>query len=94
MCLAAPAPAETITSPGPSAVSVTLYRNPSRAPDEAIERDWLGGYALVTETRPITIPAGEAVIRFESVAGGILAESAIVTGLDMWTCQLCCTTFF
>ena len=41
----------------------------------------LRGFALVTETRRVTIPAGDGVIRFEGVAGGILPESAIVTGL-------------
>ena len=42
---------------------------------------YLRGFALVTETRRVTIPAGDGVIRFEGVAGGILPESAIVTGL-------------
>ncbi len=42
---------------------------------------YLRGYALVTETRRVSIPAGDGVIRFEGVAGGILPESAIVTGL-------------
>jgi hypothetical protein len=41
---------------------------------------WLSGFALVTETRRISIPAGESDIRFEGVAGGILPESAIVSG--------------
>ena len=42
---------------------------------------YLGGFALVTETRRVAILAGDGVIRFEGVAGGILPESAIVTGL-------------
>jgi hypothetical protein len=42
---------------------------------------WLNGYALIAETRRIVVPAGDAEIRFEGVAGGILPESAIVTGL-------------
>lgn len=69
------------TSPGPDSVAVTVYRAPDRDPGEKIELGWLGGYALVTETRKVTIPAGRAVIRFEGVASGILPESAIVTGL-------------
>jgi hypothetical protein len=43
--------------------------------------NWLRGFALVTETRRVSIAAGDGVIRFEGVAGGILPESAIVTGL-------------
>ncbi|WP_443026354.1 DUF4139 domain-containing protein, partial [Sphingomonas sp. CCH9-E2] len=69
------------TSAGPDAVGVTIYRAPDRESDQKIDLDWLGGYALITETRTVTIPAGRAVIRFEGVASGILPESAIVTGL-------------
>ncbi|MFN3452474.1 MAG: DUF4139 domain-containing protein [Sphingorhabdus sp.] len=46
-----------------------------------IDRNWPRGYALVTETRSVTIPAGESVVRFEGVAEGMFPESAIVTGL-------------
>ena len=70
-----------VTSSGPEKVSVTIYRQPDRSADDRIDLRWLGGYALVTETRTVTIPQGRAVIRFEGVAGGILPESAIVTGL-------------
>lgn len=73
--------AQAVTSPGPDHVSVTIYRDPSRGPDAEMNLHWLEGYALVTETRRITIPAGDATIRFEGVAGGIYPESAIVTGL-------------
>jgi hypothetical protein len=69
------------TSAAPDAVAVTVYRAPDRDADTKIILGWLGGYALITETRTITIPAGRAVIRFEGVASGILPESAIVTGL-------------
>jgi hypothetical protein len=41
---------------------------------------WLGGYALISETRRVTVPAGESQLRFEGVSGGILPETAIVTG--------------
>jgi len=64
-------------------VSVTIYRSPERSADDAINLNWLRGYALVTEQRRVTIPAGTATLRFEGVAGGILAESAIVTGLPV-----------
>lgn len=79
--LAAPAAAQTIvSSPHPDHVAVTLYRNPERQASDDIDRGWAGGYALVTETRRVTLPAGEAELRFEGVAGGILPQSAIVTG--------------
>ena len=61
-------------------VSVTLYRDPGRG-EGAIRPRWPGGYALITETRTITVPAGRSVIRFEGVSEGMLPESAIVTGL-------------
>lgn len=69
------------TSAAPENVSVTIYRNPHRSAAQGMELRWLNGYALITETRRISIPAGEGEIRFEGVAGGILPESAIVTGL-------------
>jgi hypothetical protein len=68
------------TSPGPRSVAVTVYRAPGRGADQAMNLRWLNGFALVTETRRVSIPAGESDIRFEGVAGGILPESAIVSG--------------
>jgi hypothetical protein len=72
-------------------ISVTLYRDPSRrmaspgdnAADSApsLNLDQLGGFALVTETRMVTIPAGVSRLRFEGVADGIQPESALITGL-------------
>jgi hypothetical protein len=75
----------TITSPGPDAgagnVSVSVYRNPERSDGGQIRLNYLRGFALISETRTIRIPAGETTIRFEGVADGILAVSAVVTGL-------------
>ena len=80
--LAPPGFAQSITSSaGPDAVEVTIYRNPHRSGGEAMNLAWLDGYALITERRRVAIPAGEGDIRFEGVAGGIVPESAIVTGL-------------
>ena len=80
--VSAPALAQTTTtSSAPEAVSVSIYRAPDRSADEAMNRQYLRGFALITETRRVSIPAGDGVIRFEGVAGGILPESAIVTGL-------------
>lgn len=70
-----------VESAGPDHVSVSVYRAPGRGADQAIERDDPQGFALITETRTITIPAGRAVIRFEGVAGNIFPETALVGGL-------------
>lgn len=78
----APVLAQAIsTSAGPGSVSVTIYRDPGRGANETMDLSWLEGFALVTESRQVSIPAGEADLRFEGVAGGIIPESAIVTGL-------------
>ena len=60
-------------------VAVTVYRSPNQP--GAVDLDDLGGFAFVTETRTVSIPAGESRIRFEGVADGIDPASAIVTGL-------------
>lgn len=69
-----------ITSARPDKVSVTIYRAPLRGTDP-IDAEDLAGFALVTERRTVTLPAGPAVVRFEGVAGNILPESAIVADL-------------
>jgi len=46
-----------------------------------LDLDSLGGFALITETRAISIPAGESRLRFEGVADGIQSATAIITGL-------------
>lgn len=69
-----------VVSDKPEAVNIAIYRDPDRG-DDPIDRDWPTGYALISETRTITIPAGESVIRFEGVSEGMFPETAIVTGL-------------
>jgi hypothetical protein len=76
-----PVHAGTVTSSEVKAVSVTLYRDPQGWRGGAINAANPGGYALITETRTITIPAGESTLRFEGVAEGMFPETAIVTGL-------------
>ncbi|RVU07769.1 hypothetical protein EOE18_01415 [Novosphingobium umbonatum] len=78
---AAPVGAPVVEAAPPRATSVTIYRAPNRPAGQALQLDWLQGYALVTEERDISLPAGEAVLRFDGVAAGMLAESALVTGL-------------
>ncbi|QNQ08748.1 DUF4139 domain-containing protein [Sphingomonas alpina] len=84
---AAPAAAQTpvasqaiVNSERVDKISVTLYREPGRG-ERAIGPGWPGGYALITETRTITLPAGRSTIRFAGVSEGMMPETAIVTGL-------------
>jgi hypothetical protein len=77
----APPAVALAVSPAPQAASVTVYRAPWRSASEPINLKWLNGYALISETRRVVIPAGESELRFEGVAGGILPQSAILTGL-------------
>jgi hypothetical protein len=70
-----------VTSPRPDRVAVTVYRDPNRPAAQAPNLQWLNGVALISETRQVTIPAGTTDLRFEGVAGGIIPQSAIVTGL-------------
>ena len=72
--------AAEIRASAPHDVSVSIYRAPSHGATN-LDADRLEGFALVSETRSISLPAGESRIRFEGVADGIESESAIVTGL-------------
>lgn len=60
--------------------AVTVYRAPSRGAGP-INPDWPQGFAFITETRTVTLPAGVSVLRFEDVAEGLLPETAVVSGL-------------
>jgi hypothetical protein len=61
-------------------VAVTVYRAPNRG-DGGINPNWPQGFAFITETRKVTLPAGVSVLRFEGVAEGLLPETAVVSGL-------------
>jgi len=78
--LATPAIAGDVAASAPTKLSVTVYRSPDRQ-SGSFNLNNLGGFALVTETRVVYLPAGESRLRFEGVEGGIVPESAIVTGL-------------
>lgn len=71
---------QVVTSARPERLQVTVYRNPQRG-SEPLNLNWLEGYALISETRRLTLPAGISTIRFQGVAGDILPQSAILTGL-------------
>lgn len=77
---AAPAVAADTVAEKPSDLSVTVYRAPERG-SGSIDLDRLEGFALVSETRTVHLPAGTSRLRFEGVADGIEPASAIVTGL-------------
>ncbi len=81
LAAAVPLAAQTIvTSQAPDTVSVTIYRDPGRSSEDALNLEDLTGFALITETRTLDLPSGEVTIRFEGVASGIQPESAIVLG--------------
>ena len=81
LACAGPLPAQNIVqSPAPDRVAVTVYRNPDRGTEE-LNLGWVGGYALISETRRVQLPAGLSELRFEGVTSGIVPQSAIVTGL-------------
>ena len=69
-----------VNSPAPDGVVVTVYRDLGRG-NEALNIEWLNGYALISERRRVRLPAGESELRFEGVAAGIIPQSAIVSGL-------------
>lgn len=54
----------------PVAVTVTIYRDPARPVGQALNRNWPQGFAMISETRDVTLPPGETTIRFEGVADG------------------------
>lgn len=78
---------EAVDASPPTALAVTLYRDPERDDDEEMDVDWPRGFAMITETRTVTLPPGESTIRFEGVAEGMVAVSAIVTGLPGGTIE-------
>jgi hypothetical protein len=77
--MAAPAAADVLAEP-PSDLAVTVYRAPYRA-SGSIDLNDLRGFALVSETRTVHLPAGLSRLKFEGVADGIEPASAIVSGL-------------
>ncbi len=73
-------PPAVVLSPAPASTSVTIYRDPDRG-EGRFNLRWLQGYALISEKRRISLPAGESLVRFEGVADGMIAVSAVVSGL-------------
>lgn len=71
----------------PQKLAVTIYRDPNRGEDGAMNRDWPQGFAMISETRTVTLPPGVSTLRFTGVAEGMVAVSAIVTGLPGGTIE-------
>jgi hypothetical protein len=78
---------EAVDASAPEKLSVTVYRDPNRGPDEAMNRNWPRGFAMISETRQVTLPPGESTIRFDGVSEGMVAVTAIVTGLPGGTIE-------
>ena len=78
---------EVVDASTPQAMSVTVYRDPERGAGDAMNREWPQGFAMISETRTVTLPRGESTIRFEGVAEGMVGVSAIVTGLPGGTIE-------
>lgn len=76
-----PVPVPVVVSAAPASVSVTLYRDPNRG-DAPINRADPSSFALISETRTVTLPPGTVKVRFEGVASGIVPQSAILFGTD------------
>ena len=77
---ALPVYAGDVTASEPSDIAVTIYRDPGRN-GGSLRLDALGGFAVITETRQVVIPAGRSRLRFVGVVDAIIPESAIVSGL-------------
>lgn len=90
LCAAVPLCAQeraTVEVSAPQKLSVTVYRDPERGEDQPMERDWPQGFAMISETRTVTLPPGRSTLRFTGVAEGMVAVSAIVTGLPGGTIE-------
>ena len=76
----------TVDVAAPQNLAVTIYRDPERG-EGALDRDWPQGFAMISETRTVTLPPGHSTLRFTGVAEGMVAVSAIVTGLPGGTIE-------
>ncbi|MDR7118689.1 DUF4139 domain-containing protein [Caulobacter sp. BE254] len=85
LVVASPALADTIASPKPDKVAVTLYRG-GDGPFQTLdtwqrEEAMAKGLIQVTETRTVFLPAGRHTLRFDGVADALIPQSATVEGL-------------
>lgn len=75
---------EVVDASAPEKLAVTIYRDPG---GEEFNADRPQGFGLISETRTVTLPPGESTIRFTGVAEGMVAVSAMVTGLPGGTIE-------
>ena len=85
LLLSTPALADTIVSPAPDKVAVTLYRADA-APWQSLypwqrQQAARDGLILVSETRTVDLPAGRHTLRFAGVADAVIPQSATLEGL-------------
>jgi len=78
---------EIVDASEPTDLSVTIYRDPDRGAGEELVARNPRGFAMISETRTVTLPPGESTIRFVGVAEGMVGVSAIVTGLPGGTIE-------
>lgn len=78
---------EVVDASAPQDLAVTVYRDPARGAWQEMNPNWPRGFAMISETRQVTLPSGESTIRFTGVAEGMVAVSAIVTGLPGGTIE-------
>ncbi|MGZ3198915.1 MAG: DUF4139 domain-containing protein [Croceibacterium sp.] len=78
---------DVVDASPPKGLAVTLYRDPNRGEGQAMDRASPQGFAMISETRQVTLPPGESTIRFEGVAEGMVGVTAIVTGLPGGTIE-------
>jgi hypothetical protein len=77
-----PSPPRVIDAGAPRNLAVTIYRNPDNDRG-GINADWPRGFALISERRTVTLPAGRSRVRFTGVADSMIGVSAVVRGLPM-----------
>jgi hypothetical protein len=86
--MAAPLAArETTDASAPSALAVTLYRDPNRSVDAEMDRDLAAGLRDDHRDPSGDSPAGRVDDPLRGVAEGMVAVSAIVTGLPGGTIE-------
>lgn len=78
---------EVVEASAPRKVAVTVYRDPNRSENDTMDTDFPQGFAMISETRRVRLPAGESTILFNGVAEGMVAVTAIVTGLPGGTIE-------
>ncbi|KAK0331670.1 hypothetical protein LTR94_027983, partial [Friedmanniomyces endolithicus] len=78
----------TAVSAGPDHAVVVVYRDRPVDTAELMRRSTYGysglereGLALIVETRTVDLPAGEAIVRFDGLATGVVPQTAVIEGV-------------